>query len=192
MHLASSQKYSHQPHAINLSDSDTLQRHLDVRFHQLNTAVTLEMWQEAFRSAEDIHALVNMSKRAPKPSMMAAYYEKLVRIFAVGSDFLFHAAAYSKLNSVLLSAGISAPVATAKDDTEASSDTLVLLSALAVPLGPSRTTEDTALERQKNQRLATLLSLTGPPSRSALLADAVRGHASDSLELPSQSSLVLK
>ena len=51
-------KYGHQQHSVNLQDPETLSRHLDTRFLQLETAVELELWQEAFRSVEDIHALV--------------------------------------------------------------------------------------------------------------------------------------
>jgi translation initiation factor 3 subunit A len=41
-HLQNAAKFSSQMHAINLSDPDTLQRHLDTRFQQLNVAVELE------------------------------------------------------------------------------------------------------------------------------------------------------
>ena len=65
-HLQNVAKYSNQPHSINLNDPDTLQRHLDTRFNQLNVASDLELWQEAFRAVEDIHSLLSMSKRPPK------------------------------------------------------------------------------------------------------------------------------
>jgi translation initiation factor 3 subunit A len=82
-HLQNAAKFSSQMHAINLSDPDTLQRHLDTRFQQLNVAVELELWQEAFRSVEDIHTLLSLSKRPAKNIMMANYFEKLTRIFLV-------------------------------------------------------------------------------------------------------------
>ncbi|KAG9088317.1 eukaryotic translation initiation factor 3 subunit A [Ceratobasidium sp. 392] len=53
-----------QTHSINLADPDTLQRHPGTRFAQPNTSVELSLSQEAFRSAEDIHNLLTMSKKA--------------------------------------------------------------------------------------------------------------------------------
>ncbi|KAF9360078.1 eukaryotic translation initiation factor 3 subunit A, partial [Mortierella sp. NVP85] len=68
-------KYAHQPHSINLSEPESLQHHLDTRFHQLNAAAELELWHEAFRSVEDIHNLMKMSKKMPKPFMLVNYYQ---------------------------------------------------------------------------------------------------------------------
>ncbi|KAJ6448583.1 hypothetical protein C8R45DRAFT_1132894 [Mycena sanguinolenta] len=96
LHLSNVAKYSHQSHSINLSDPDTLQHHLDTRFAQLNTSVELELWQEAFRSVEDVHNLLTMAKKAPCPAMMANYYEKLTCIFLMSSNVLYHAAVWGR------------------------------------------------------------------------------------------------
>ncbi|GJN91751.1 hypothetical protein Rhopal_004774-T1 [Rhodotorula paludigena] len=183
-HLASSQKYTHQSHSINLNDPDTLQRHLDTRFQQLNTAVELELWQEAFRTAEDIHTLVGMSKRAPKASVMASFYDKMARVFAVGHNFLFHSAALGKLYSLH-----SARVAMAGGAVDATDSEIekhasrVLLSALAVPLGSGVEggkrldgSNDEGESKGRLGRLASLIGLGAVPTRAGLLNDALTRH----------------
>ncbi|PIB00840.1 Eukaryotic translation initiation factor 3 subunit A [Cercospora beticola] len=185
-HLQNAAKYSQQVHAINLSDPETLQRHLDTRFMQLNVAVELELWQEAFKSVEDIHTLLSLSKRQPKNSMMANYYEKLTRIFLVSENYLFHAASWSRYYNLLnLSARQVAAGAAKKDNPSNISDTdlskaasFVLLSALSIPvISTSRSRgaliDVDAARNTKNVRLTNLLGMNSPPSRAILFKDAL-------------------
>lgn len=39
------------------------QMHLETRFVQLDATIRLELWQEAFRTVEDIHVLMTASTR---------------------------------------------------------------------------------------------------------------------------------
>ncbi|KZT30144.1 hypothetical protein NEOLEDRAFT_1083928 [Neolentinus lepideus HHB14362 ss-1] len=170
LHLSNVAKYAHQTHAINLQDADTLQRHLDTRFAQLNTSVELELWQEAFRSVEDVHNLLTMAKKAPRPAVMANYYEKLTRIFLMSGNALYHAAAWGRYYSVVISTG-------GKSEEELGRLAgQVLVSALAVPVGLQ--TEDGAEEgKNKNNRLTALIGLSKPPTRAGLLRDALSRNA---------------
>lgn len=185
-HVQTAAKYSTQMHAINLNDPDTLQRHLETRFQQLNVAVELELWQEAFRSVEDIHTLLNLSKRPPKNVMMANYYEKLTRIFLVGENYLFHAAAWSRYYSLLRqSAAIVTsgqgkkadnPPATSADLQRAAS--FVLLSALSIPVISTTRSRGAMVDfdeakKNKNSRLTHLLNMSQAPTRAVLFKDAL-------------------
>ncbi|KAM3465880.1 hypothetical protein MY5147_000217 [Beauveria neobassiana] len=185
-HVQTAAKYSSQMHAINLNDADTLQRHLETRFQQLNVAVELELWQEAFRSVEDIHTLLNLSKRPPKNIMMANYYEKLTRIFLVGENYLFHAAAWSRYynllrhSAVLVASGqgkkADNPPATEADLQKAAS--FVLLSALAIPVISTSRSRGAMVDfdearKNKNSRLTHLLGMTQAPTRARLFRDAL-------------------
>lgn len=162
--LATVNKYAHQTNGINLSDPDVLARHLETRFAQLNAAVELELWQEAFRSVEDIQGLLAnpASKKTSKPSMMANYYEKLTKVFKAegGSMAVFHAAAWGRYMTY---------VEKGKDAEEMERLAgFVLLSALAVPV-----IEDG--EGKKNAgKLVTLLNLPKMPTRAGLLKEGVR------------------
>jgi len=168
LHLANVAKYASQPHAINLSDPDTLQHHLDTRFAQLNASVELELWQEAFRSVEDVHNLLTMSKKTPKPSMMANYYEKLTKIFLMSGNALYHAAAWGRYYAIVTSMGTKSEAEIARLAGQ------VLVSALAVPVGV-QTDEGAVVEdgKGKNNRLSSLLRLTRVPTRAGLLRDAL-------------------
>lgn len=155
--ISNAAKYGHQQHAVNLQDPETLSRHLDTRFLQLETAVQLELWQEAFRSVEDVYSLLQGKKA--RPAMMANYYEKLTQIFkAEGGKqtAVFHAAAWAHFYHYSERAGtvnVKAPGA-------------VLLSALAVPYG----------EVETKQRLVSLLNLQAMPTRDELVKDAAGRH----------------
>ncbi|KAI0776959.1 hypothetical protein BD413DRAFT_469084 [Trametes elegans] len=167
LHLSNVAKYAHQPHSINLSDPDILQHHLDTRFAQLNTSVELELWQEAFRSVEDVHNLLTMAKKAPRPAMMANYYEKLTKIFLMSDNALYHAAAWGRYYAIVTAIG-------GKSEEEISRLAgQVLVSALAVPVGIQGEDGYEESSRGKNSRLSALLGLTKTPTRASLLREAL-------------------
>lgn len=70
----------------------------------MQTACDLELWQEAFRSVEDIQGLMNLSKKTPKPQLMAVYYARLTRIFAVSNSHLYNGYAWCVARSMLFGA----------------------------------------------------------------------------------------
>lgn len=178
-HLANVARHAHHSHAINITEPETLQRHLDTRFAQLNAAVELELWQEAFRSVEDVHNLLTMAKKTPRPSMMANYYEKLTKIFMVSDNNLFHAASWNRYYALART-----NVKTEEEHTRMAS--LVLLSALAVPVISSSAPGTGNMNKSKSDflmadqetrsrtgRLTSLLGLSQTPTRAGLLKEAL-------------------
>lgn len=166
---AAQAKNAGQVNPIDFSDPDTVQRFLDTRFDQLNVAVKLELWQEAFRSVEDVHTLLTVSKRPPKVSTMANYFENLARIFLVAGNNLFHAAAWSRYYSLVLQAR-SVPE---QELTRIAS--LLMLSILAIPTGSnqSRLAAEADEQKHRNSRLTGLLNLSKTPTRESLLKSAL-------------------
>uniref|UniRef100_A0A8R7QXZ2 Eukaryotic translation initiation factor 3 subunit A n=1 Tax=Triticum urartu TaxID=4572 RepID=A0A8R7QXZ2_TRIUA len=96
-HLANLNKYRDQRDRPDLTAPETCQLYLDTRVEQLKIATELSLWQEAFRSVEDIHGLMTMVKRTPKPSVLVVYYAKLTEIFWISESHLYHAYAWLKL-----------------------------------------------------------------------------------------------
>jgi translation initiation factor 3 subunit A len=124
-----------------------------------------------------------MSKRAPKASMMASFYDKMAKVFAVGNNFLFHAASYGKLYA-LHAARVALTGAADGSDAELEKlASLVLVSALAVPLGSGvesvkRNVVDSEEGESKGRlgRLASLIGLGAAPTRAGLITDALNRH----------------
>ncbi|KAK4725014.1 hypothetical protein R3W88_027793 [Solanum pinnatisectum] len=96
-HLANLNKFRDQRDRPDLSAPESLQLYLDTRIEQLKVSTELGLWQEAFRSIEDIYGLMCMVKKTPKPSLMVVYYGKLTEIFWMSSNHLYHAYAWLKL-----------------------------------------------------------------------------------------------
>eukprot|EP00252_Welwitschia_mirabilis_P011385 TRINITY_DN2560_c0_g2_i1.p1 TRINITY_DN2560_c0_g2~~TRINITY_DN2560_c0_g2_i1.p1 ORF type:complete len:988 (-),score=247.89 TRINITY_DN2560_c0_g2_i1:58-3021(-) len=178
-HLVNLNKYRDQRDRPDLSLPESLQLYLDTRFEQLKVATELELWQEAFRSIEDIHGLMCMVKKTPKPQLLAIYYSKLTKIFWVAESHLYHAYAWFKLYSLQKSYNKNL---TPKDLQLIASS--VLLSAVSVmPYDYKHGAAHFELENEKERslKMASLMSFNTDPrkdnkevlSRSALLSDLV-------------------
>ncbi|KAJ6826064.1 eukaryotic translation initiation factor 3 subunit A-like [Iris pallida] len=176
-HLANLNKYRDQRDRPDLTAPESLQLYLDTRVEQLKIATDLELWQEAFRSVEDIHGLMSMVKRSPKPSLMVVYYAKLTEIFWVADSHLYHAYAWLKLFTLQKSYNKNL---TQKDLQLIASS--VLLAALSVtPYDHKHGASHLELENEKerNLRMSSLIGFILEPkkesrevlSRSSLLSE---------------------
>ncbi|KAI3944953.1 hypothetical protein MKW92_051050 [Papaver armeniacum] len=178
-HLANLNKYKDQRDRPDLLLPESLQLYQDTRFEQLKVATDLELWQEAFRSVEDIHSLMCMVKKIPKPSLMVVYYGKLTEIFRVSDSQLYNAYAWSKLFSLQKSYNRHL---TQKDlQLIASSVVLAALSVTPYDRGYGASHLELDNEKERNLRMANLIGFSLDPkrdsrevlSRSALLSELV-------------------
>lgn len=117
------------PNDVKISDPDTLQKFMETRFTQLSTAVSLEHWQQAYRTIEDIHMIMTMGKAKAKPQHMSVYYDKLMQVFWVSGNYLYHAHALYKLYTL----SIKQNRKLSADDAQNMASRL-LLAALSIPV----------------------------------------------------------
>ena len=167
--------------------SESIELQLQVRFKQLDTASSLHLYTEGFKTVEDIFNILQISHSrrkvaggsgTPKAKIMAAYYEKLTTLFWVSENYLFHAFAWYKFYT--LCKDFNRGMTPEQKRLQASA---VLLSALCIPSAPqSATTEDgsskikstkqDSFNKEKTGRMATLLGFhTRNPTREALLSE---------------------
>ncbi|XP_046475100.1 eukaryotic translation initiation factor 3 subunit A [Neodiprion pinetum] len=159
---------------VSINKAETQQLNLETRLNQLDSAIQMELWQEAYKAIEDIHGLMNLSKKPPVPKTMANYYQKLAMVFWKAGNYLFHAAALFKL--LQLSREMKKNMSLEEQQRMANR---VLLATLSIPLPSAHPEFDRFIETDKSplekaQRLAVLLGLTQPPTRVSLLKDIVR------------------
>ncbi|OQV11523.1 Eukaryotic translation initiation factor 3 subunit A [Hypsibius exemplaris] len=159
------------PHAVNLNNPETQELNLRTRLVQLDHAISMEMWQEAFRAIEDVHGLMSMLKKVPKAALKANYFEKLALVFLRAGNAVFHAAAQHQLFSLYRNFRKDLNTEELRKLAVA-----VLFSTLAVPLQPPRTHLESLLEYDdtaatKMKQLTLLVGYTQPPTRAKLVED---------------------
>jgi len=156
------------------------------RFEYLNCSIQLELWQEAFRTVEDINEIMKEIKRQPSPQRMAVYFEKLAQLFWTSHNYVFHA--YAWLRFYLLSRDQNKNLSELDLQRLAS---IVLVSALSVPVEVSTSDQsrnhqdffELHLEREKNSRLSALLGKSSALHREQLLNE-IRLHDIPSKAVP--------
>ncbi|KAB1202174.1 Eukaryotic translation initiation factor 3 subunit A [Morella rubra] len=178
-HLANLNKYRDQRDRPDLSAPESLQLYLETRFEQLKIATELELWQEAFRSAEDIHGLMCMVKKTPKPSLMVVYYAKLTEIFQISASHLYHAYAWFKLFTLQKSFNKNL----SQKDLQLIASSVVLASLSVLPYDHKHGASHLELQNEKdrNSRMANLIGFNVDAklesgealSRSNLLSELV-------------------
>ncbi|KAB1216327.1 Eukaryotic translation initiation factor 3 subunit A [Morella rubra] len=178
-HLANLNKYRDQRDRPDLSAPESLQLYIDTRFEQLKVATELELWQEAFRSIEDIHGLMCMVKKTPKSSLMAVYYAKLTEIFWISGSHLYHAYAWFRL--FLLQKSFNKNLS--QKDLQLVASSVVLAALSVTPYGHTHSAShlDIENEKERNLRMANLIGFNLESkleskemlSRSSLLSELV-------------------
>nr|A7SK48.2 RecName: Full=Eukaryotic translation initiation factor 3 subunit A; Short=eIF3a; AltName: Full=Eukaryotic translation initiation factor 3 subunit 10 [Nematostella vectensis] len=175
-HLNVTLKHQGQPNSVNLNNPDSIQMHLETRLAQLDSAISMELWQEAFKAVEDVYGLMQLSKRPPKPQVMANYYQKVALVFLKAGNFLYHACTQQRLYLLMREQKKSI---TSEELQKMASH--VLLATLSVPIQVSLSNTEKYLEldevaREKSKRLANLLNLQNTPTRESLLQDMLKAN----------------
>nr|XP_029120494.1 eukaryotic translation initiation factor 3 subunit A isoform X2 [Elaeis guineensis] len=178
-HLANLNKYRDQRDRPDLTAPESLQLYLDTRVEQLKIATDLELWQEAFRSVEDIHGLMSMVKKSPKPSLMVIYYAKLTEIFWVSESHLYHAFAWLRLFTLQKSYNKNL----SQKDLQLIASSVLLAALSVAPYDRNYGASHLELENEKerNLQMASLINFALDPkresremlSRSSLLVELV-------------------
>ncbi|RWS09568.1 Eukaryotic translation initiation factor 3 subunit A-like protein [Dinothrombium tinctorium] len=167
-----------QQNIVNLSNPESQAMHLETRLVQLDCAIQMELWQEAYKATDDIKkfGLMNLSKKPPKPQLMASYYQKLALVFWKANCPLFHASALFKLFH--LTKELRKNITTEDVQKMASK---VVAATLAIPIPPTRPEIDKLVDTEENvienhqRNLASLLGLVAAvPNRSSLIKDLKR------------------
>lgn len=168
-HMQKRQLYSRE------EDSETQLFTLETGFTALESAISMELWQDAFKAIEDIHSIIAASKKFQHSRIMSHYYEKLSCVLWKGGEYLFHAAAVLRL--FLLHRDQKKNL-TVIDMTKLASR--VILSAIAVPFPSSNSAinmiaeTDVSIIDKKHRLLTYLLDLTQCPTRSGLIKEIIR------------------
>lgn len=148
---------------------------LDTGFVELDSAIKMELWQDAFKAIENIHVLMSAAKTLQHSKVMAHYYHKVSLVFWKGEEYLFHAAANLRYFSILKE----------QKKNLSSCDIIklasrLMLSILVVPPPSVNPATDLIVEtdltviHRKTKLLTSLLFLPKCPTRASLIKDAVQ------------------
>lgn len=159
-HLATTLRFAREY----LKETSVFEYYMDTRLKQLQTATELELWQEAYRTVEDVYSLMDSYPRQPSNKLLLRYLELLSVIFWHSHNHLFHAYSLSRFFVLL-------QIEERKVDKSRLQEisSKVLLSVLCVP--DEKRVDDYSIDMERNNhlKLAALMKAVVPPVRSDLI-----------------------
>lgn len=69
------------PSHVDLTKSSTNDKHVNIRFELVRTAIKLDLYQEAYKLLESVLTLKQMRKAVFRTSHMMTYFELLAQVF---------------------------------------------------------------------------------------------------------------
>jgi translation initiation factor 3 subunit A len=85
-------------HFSEYQSQDTYHLLMNTKFKQMEVATDIELWQEAFKTVEEIYELLKISKLEDKV-LKVKYLKSLQKIFWVSKKFVFYSFTSLKLYS---------------------------------------------------------------------------------------------
>ncbi|CAG9326073.1 EIF3A [Blepharisma stoltei] len=152
---------------ISLDDEETISSLIKIREKQIDVCMDLDLWQEAFKTAEDTHHL--MQYRKNPPASLVRYWGSLARVFWKAGHYLFHA--YAHYLCLITHRRHNKSFSGEKDKNISS---LVVLATLAIPTYKlaediNSIQEESQLNHDLAMKLASMLKSSGVLSREQLI-----------------------
>mmetsp|Transcript_114761 Transcript_114761/g.180710 ORF Transcript_114761/g.180710 Transcript_114761/m.180710 type:complete len:1113 (+) Transcript_114761:62-3400(+) len=166
---------SNSQNQVNPNNTNTIVLTLDTRFTQLRVASELDLWREAYSTAERVCDLLNALtahkvKGYPKPKQRSSYYEYLAKIFWKSENYLFHA--FACLKNVLIITNSKRDLALTEKQALASKAVMATLCILFQRSSDSvHSTLELAAEDsfQKAKKHAALFNAQAVPTRETII-----------------------
>ncbi|EAL71400.1 proteasome component region PCI domain-containing protein [Dictyostelium discoideum AX4] len=148
---------------------DTVNTHIEIRFHQLTVAISLGLYLIAYKSIEDINIMLFSLLVKPKPVVLATYYQKLAQVYWITNAHLLHA--YALYKHYVYNKNYNMNFTQADSQLYSS---VLLVAALSSPIQEVNQNQSLLQFDSQSQRamgLASLLSLQSIPKRETFLVD---------------------
>ncbi|OAF71357.1 hypothetical protein A3Q56_00867 [Intoshia linei] len=167
-HLKYIRKAVIKPYSVNMNIPDTQQLFIEIRKEMVNTSLQMHLFQDAFKSLEELNSIIISMRTIPKASLLSSYFKSLSIIFWQSEHYLYYAATIKKLYQLYCEKRKSP---TRNEVTRLS--VLLTCSALIIPLIEQDICVDQSLTSEelrvaKSEKLSGLLISGGIPTRESI------------------------
>ena len=88
------------PYPVKLDDPECQKYLLDLRKHQIEYAIKMEQWSDAYRTSEIIFNLINKQEKKDVRAHLQTFFTQLSNIFFQSGNYLFHSYALMNQHSI--------------------------------------------------------------------------------------------